>query len=88
MADITERERDVLVQCLTGGSGEVYRNYYCADPAHHSWPEIVRLMERDFLRMGAQVTGQRYRYFHCTPAGARAVGLHAPHDRSMSGGAA
>lgn len=81
---LTQAEVDVLMQALTGGSGEVCRNYYCANPSHHAWQAIVSLLQRGYLYLGEWVPGRMSRYYHVTPEGGQAIGMPAPHDRRMS----
>lgn len=77
MIELTEQERQVLRHTLTGSNstGEVYRNYFAADEGHHDMPALTRLVMHGLMRVGNQVAGQTYRYYHCTAAGAKAVGL-------------
>lgn len=79
---LTEGEKHVLVHSLTGsGDGEVYRNYFAAERGHHDMPHLQRL-----LALGLMTKGRSYSedhqgyYYHCTEAGAAAVGLHLPKD--------
>lgn len=81
MIELTEREKKVLMHTLTGSSGKrkSYRNYYAASKGHHSMQELEQLVEK-----GAMVRGHEYgdegHYYHCTEAGATAVGLSLPKD--------
>lgn len=85
MIELTDQERHVLRHTLTGSSGtdEVYRNYFAASEGHHDMPALTRLVMAGLMYVGEAVPGQGSRYYHCTAQGARAVGLHAPHDRRM-----
>jgi len=75
--ELTEQHRQVLRHALTGSSGtdEVYRNYFAAAPGHHDWEVLTGLVMAGLMRVGEPVPGQTHRYFHCTAAGAHAVGL-------------
>lgn len=78
---LTEREAKVLRHTLTGSMGKpvAHRNYYAAGKAHQSMPELESLVLK-----GAMVRGCDYmdggHYYHCTEAGAAAVGLQLPVD--------
>lgn len=77
---LTEGEKHVLVHSLTGsGDGKVYRNYFAASPGHDDLPHIRRLLARGFMVKGRCYSndGQSY-YYHCTAAGAAAIGLQLP----------
>ena len=86
MIELTDQERHVLRHTLTGSSGadDVYRNYFAAGDGHHDMPAITRLVMAGLMYPGKLVTGNSCRYYHCTALGARAVGLHAPHDMRMA----
>jgi hypothetical protein len=85
MIELTEQERHVLRHALTGSSGtdQVYRNYFAAGEGHHDMPALTRLVMNSLMYVGERVPGTDSRYYHCTAQGARAVGLHAPHDLRM-----
>lgn len=76
--ELTQPQRRVLRHALTGSSGteEVYRNYFAAAPGHHDWETLLTLVAEGLMYVGKTVPGQNgTRYFHCTAAGARSVGL-------------
>lgn len=78
--ELNERHRHVLRHTLTGSSGtnEVYRNYFAAAPGHHDWQTLTELVMAGLMRVGEHLPGSgESKYFHCTAAGARAVGLLA-----------
>lgn len=81
--ELSERHRDVLRHTLTGSgrTDEVYRNYFAADPSHHGWVTLRELVAAGLMVEGERVRGQPYIYFHCTKAGAAAVGLHLVPER-------
>jgi hypothetical protein len=74
---LNEQDRDVLTHTLTGSSrdGKVYRNYFAARPDE---PSLNRLCDAGFMRRGRKFDDCQY--FHCTEAGAAAVGLRLPQD--------
>ncbi len=61
---------------LTGGTLEVYRNHFAAEPGHDDMPAIERLVHLKLMRKG-RADGDMS-YYHCTNLGAAAVGLHLP----------
>lgn len=76
--ELSDQHRHVLRHALTGSSGtdEVYRNYFAAAPGHHDWQALTELVMAGLMRVGDAVPGAGgSRYFHCTAAGAHAVGL-------------
>lgn len=79
---LNEGEKHVLVHALTGSNDDrkVYRNHFAAGPGHHDAEHIERLVEAGLMIAGAIFNDNGSRYFHCTKAGARAVGLSLPHD--------
>lgn len=83
--ELQERHRQVLRHTLTGSNGtdEVYRNYFAAAEGHHDWPTLAELVMAGLMYVGRQVPGGTSTYFHCTAAGARAVGLIVPADRPL-----
>lgn len=86
MIELSEQERGILRHALTGSSGNdvVYRNYFAAGDGHDDMPALTRLVMNGLMYVGNAVPGSGSRYFHCTANGARAVGLHAPHDMRMA----
>lgn len=74
---LSVEEEKVLRHTLTGSnsSGEVYRNYFAASADHRNMPEIRRLLCVGFMCEGKQMPNSGFRYYHCTEAGARAIGL-------------
>lgn len=80
--ELTDQHRQVLRHALTGSSGtdRVYRNYFAAAAGHHDWLALNELVVSGLMRVGKPVPGAAgSQYFHCTHAGALAVGLHLPH---------
>lgn len=77
---LTPQQRAVIVQALTGGTDQVYRNWYAAGPTHHSANAIQQLLAMGYLRAG-RLIGQPEgaRYYHVTASGAAAMMLHLPH---------
>jgi hypothetical protein len=79
MIDLSEEERRVLVHALTGSypDGKVCRNFYAASTGHHWARELNRLVAEKLMRVGNKY-GKDGNYYHCTAAGAAAVGLRLP----------
>ena len=79
--ELTEREIKALTHALTGSSGErtSYRNYYAASKGHHATQELEALVEKGMMERGSKYRDDGF-YFHCTDAGAKAVGLRLPRD--------
>lgn len=79
--DLTEAEKHVLVHTLTGSNRtrNVYRNFFAAGPEHHDMASIEHLVALRLMIAGRKFDDGRC-YFHCTIAGAEAVGLHIPSD--------
>lgn len=76
--ELNDQHRQVIRHTLTGssGKGEVYRNYFAAAPGHHDWATLEELVMAGLMRVGDRITADsESRYFHCTAAGAHAVGL-------------
>lgn len=86
MALTHHTQEQALRQALTGSTSKdlVYRNYYFADPYHHSWDTLLALEARGFMRRGKMVGDGTY--FHCTEAGALHVGLHLPTVKTANDG--
>lgn len=82
VTEVDEHERQVLRHTLTGSSGtdEVYRNYFAASAGHFDLPTLERLISAKLMRRGKPISGDAGHYYHCTAAGAKAVGLHLPFD--------
>lgn len=82
MMELNEQDRHVLVHTLTGSNrdGNVYRNYFAAGPGHHDEPSLNRLCDAGLMRRGRKFNDGQDQYFHCTEAGAAAVGLGLPQD--------
>lgn len=80
--ELTKQDRHVLIHTLTGSNtdGNVYRNYFAAGPGHHDGPSLDRLCAGGLMRRGRKFNDGQDQYFHCTEAGADAVGLELPHD--------
>ncbi|HEX5520399.1 MAG TPA: hypothetical protein VFX29_01840 [Longimicrobiaceae bacterium] len=80
--ELSENERHVLIHTLTGShpNGKVYRNYYAAGPGHHSEQHLGRLCDLGLMRRGRTFNDGQDQYYHCTQAGAAAVGLALPAD--------
>lgn len=77
---ITEDERQVLLHALTGsvrGAG-AHRNYFLAGTGHHDERHLEHLCALGLMTRGRKINGGRSQYYHCTEAGARAVGLRLP----------
>lgn len=73
--ELTEQDRLVLIHTLTGSNERgVYRNWFAANATHHFMESLIRLTDA-----GLMTCGRKYcdgNYYHCTDAGAAAVGLH------------
>ncbi len=81
---LSDDERDLLHQALTGSNGRgVYRNYLYFDKANMYMPAVESLLSRWFLIRGRKVGGGTY--FHCTIAGAQVIGLSLPADPGVNG---
>lgn len=79
LPSITEKERDVLTHALTGSNGKrVYRNYYAISSQHHAEQEVKSLVAKGFMKAGRTMHGSTR--YHCTTAGAEAVGLSLPEE--------
>lgn len=81
---LTAGEITVLTHTLTGGKrdGKVYRNHFYTGPGSDDMPIIEQLVTKGFMIPGAAPWGDGGdRYYHCTAAGAAAVGLELPKDR-------
>lgn len=73
--ELTEQDRLVLTHTLTGSNERgICRNWFAANAAHHFIESLIRLTDA-----GLMTRGRKYydgNYYHCTAAGAAAVGLH------------
>lgn len=80
--ELNNEERHVLIHTLTGSNadGKVYRNYFAAGHGHHDELSLNRLCDAGLMRRGRKFNKGRDQYYHCTEAGADAVGLELPHD--------
>jgi hypothetical protein len=78
--ELTERERGVLRHALTGGRDTPpYRNHFAASEGHADMPTLRALVARGLMtERKSSVTPDTL--FHCTEAGAKAVGLHLPYE--------
>lgn len=84
--ELDQRHRQILRHALTGSSGEdiVYRNYFAACEGNQDWSALIELVACGLMVVGRRVPGRSSRYFHCTHAGAMAVGLWLPLERRES----
>lgn len=84
--ELTDEEAHVLTHTLTGSNGEKpYRNYFAANERNLYLPAINSLIERGLMQPGAKAEATEIMYFHCTSAGAAAVGLSLPQDTGHNG---
>lgn len=71
MAELTEKERDILDHSL--GGPKRYRNYFAADPCYEGDHLVIHgLVQRGLMVAGREIPGG-LRYYHVTPAGKEAL---------------
>lgn len=74
---LDEREKAILIRALTGRErirGVARNHVYAAADT----PTIESLIKKGLMVAGAAPYDDGYRYYHCTEAGAAAVGLRLP----------
>ena len=71
----TPEDRHILAYALGLERGKGCRNFYCAE---NGAPRLEALVGRGLMRYGAVLDAGRYRYYHVTEAGARAIGAKLP----------
>lgn len=80
---ISDAEKTILTHTLTGGKrdGKVYRNHFYTGPGSTDMPTVEQLVAKGLMIPGAAPWGEGGdRYYHCTAAGAAAVGMELPKD--------
>ena len=75
---LQDKERQILVQSLTGGleDTKVYRNFFAAELGSRNGKTCLGLVKRGLMSIHADsLIFPNVVYFHATEAGAKAVGL-------------